>query len=101
MAHIGTKRADHTLSRYVFVSERLAPLSVADYQRMVRARRRGGSVPVDLFAGSRRLRLKDDPSPCVLYDGIVIGRIFSSPGAPADREWMWASGHNGELRRAA
>jgi hypothetical protein len=37
----------------------------------------------------------------VLEDGIVIGRIFLSPGAPADREWMWASGHNGELRRAA
>ena len=37
----------------------------------------------------------------VLEDGIVVGRIFLSPGAPADREWMSASGHNGELRRAA
>jgi hypothetical protein len=37
----------------------------------------------------------------VLEDGIVIGRIFLSPRAPADREWMRASGHNGQLRRAA
>jgi hypothetical protein len=37
----------------------------------------------------------------VLEDGVVVGRIFKSPGAPADRPWMWASGHNGNYRRAA
>jgi hypothetical protein len=37
----------------------------------------------------------------VLENGVVIGRIFKSSGAPQDQPWMWASGHNGELRRAA
>jgi hypothetical protein len=37
----------------------------------------------------------------VLEDGVVVGRIFKSPGAPADRPWMWASGHDGDMRRAA
>jgi hypothetical protein len=32
---------------------------------------------------------------------LVVGRIFLSPGAPQDRPSMWASGHNGEIRRAA
>jgi hypothetical protein len=31
----------------------------------------------------------------------VIGRIFLSPAAPQDRPWMWASGHNGDIGRAA
>src|SRR5262245_48821498 len=29
----------------------------------------------------------------VLENGVVVGRIFLSPGAPQDRQWMWASGH--------
>jgi hypothetical protein len=37
----------------------------------------------------------------VLEDGVVIGRIFLSPAAPQGRPWMWASGHNGHIRRAA
>jgi hypothetical protein len=37
----------------------------------------------------------------VLENGVVVGRIFKVPIAPADRPWMWASGHNGEIRRAA
>jgi hypothetical protein len=37
----------------------------------------------------------------VLEDGVVIGRIFKVPIAPPDRPWMWASGHNGDIRRAA
>jgi hypothetical protein len=37
----------------------------------------------------------------VLEDGAVVGRIFLSPAAPMDRPWMWASGHNGDIRRAA
>ena len=37
----------------------------------------------------------------VLTEGIVVGRIFKVPVAPQDRPWMWASGHNGEIRRAA
>jgi hypothetical protein len=35
----------------------------------------------------------------VLENGVVVGRIFLSPGAPQDRQWMWASGHNGDIRR--
>jgi hypothetical protein len=35
----------------------------------------------------------------VLEDGVVVGRIFLSPGAPQARPWMWASGHNGDIRR--
>jgi hypothetical protein len=37
----------------------------------------------------------------VLENGVVIGRIFLSPGAPQDRQWMWASGHDGQIARAA
>jgi hypothetical protein len=37
----------------------------------------------------------------VLEDGVVVGRIFLSPGAPQERPWMWASGHNDDIRRAA
>jgi hypothetical protein len=37
----------------------------------------------------------------VLENGVVVGRIFRSPGAPDDRPWMWASGPNGDIRRAA
>jgi hypothetical protein len=24
-----------------------------------------------------------------------------TPAAPPDRQWMWASGHNGDIKRAA
>jgi hypothetical protein len=37
----------------------------------------------------------------VLENGVVVGRIFMVPVAPQDRPWMWASGHNGDIRRAA
>jgi hypothetical protein len=38
----------------------------------------------------------------VLEDGVVVGRIlFISAAGPADRQWMWASGHNGDIARAA
>jgi hypothetical protein len=38
----------------------------------------------------------------VLEDGVVVGRIFKSPGAPQERQWMWASGHSaGTVARAA
>jgi hypothetical protein len=38
----------------------------------------------------------------VLEDGVVVGRIFHvGAAAPNDRPWMWASGHNGDYRRAA
>ena len=38
----------------------------------------------------------------VLVDGIVVGRIlFVSAAAAADRQWMWASAHNGDIRSAA
>ena len=37
----------------------------------------------------------------VLEYGVVVGRIFTVPTAPPGRPWMWASGHNGDYRRAA
>jgi hypothetical protein len=37
----------------------------------------------------------------VVEDGVIVGRIFKVPIAPEDRPWMWASGHNGYIRRAA
>ena len=37
----------------------------------------------------------------VLEDGVVVGRIFKVPIAPEGRPWMWASGHGGQISRAA
>jgi len=37
----------------------------------------------------------------VLENGKLVGRIFKVPIAPQDRHWMWASGHNGHIRREA
>jgi hypothetical protein len=38
----------------------------------------------------------------VLEDGVVVGRIlFISAAGPADRQWMWASGHNGDIHPGA
>ena len=38
----------------------------------------------------------------VLENGVVVGRIFLLGAvAPQDRPWMWASGHNGDIKRAA
>jgi hypothetical protein len=37
----------------------------------------------------------------VLENGVIVGRIFKVPIAPEDRPWMWASGHNRAMRRAA
>ena len=37
----------------------------------------------------------------VLFDGVLVGRIVLSPAAPSDRQWMWARGHDGDIKRAA
>jgi hypothetical protein len=37
----------------------------------------------------------------VLENDVVVGRIFLSPVAPDSRPWMWATGHNRQIRRAA
>jgi hypothetical protein len=38
----------------------------------------------------------------VLEHGVVVGRIFVTPAAPAGRQWMWASGHSAAtVKRAA
>jgi hypothetical protein len=38
----------------------------------------------------------------VLEDGVAVGRIFClDADGPQGRPWMWASGHNGDIRRAA
>jgi hypothetical protein len=36
----------------------------------------------------------------VLEDGVVVGRIFLVPAAPAGRSWVWASGHADKPRGA-
>ena len=38
----------------------------------------------------------------VLEDGKIVGRIvFLDAVGPQGRPWMWASGHNGDIKRAA
>jgi hypothetical protein len=38
----------------------------------------------------------------VLENGVVVGRIFFLDAVgPQAHPWMWASGHNGDIRRAA
>ena len=37
----------------------------------------------------------------MLENGVVVGRIFKAQVAPQGRPWMWASGHNGDIKRAA
>ena len=37
----------------------------------------------------------------VLENGVVVGRICKEQAAPQGRQWGWASGHNGDYRRAA
>jgi hypothetical protein len=38
----------------------------------------------------------------VLENGVVVGRIFFLDAVgPQGRTWMWASGHNGQIARAA
>jgi len=38
----------------------------------------------------------------VLENGIIIGRIFFLDAVGSQgRPWMWASGHNGQIKRAA
>jgi len=37
----------------------------------------------------------------VVENGVMVGRIFRSPSAPKHRPWMWASGRNGDIKRAA
>ena len=36
----------------------------------------------------------------VLEDGVIIGRIFLVSDGPPNTLWMWASGQNGDIRRA-
>ena len=52
----------------------------------------------DVDALSRQVELAQGDFD-VLED--VVGRIFKVPIAPQDRTWMWASGHNSHIRRAA
>jgi hypothetical protein len=37
----------------------------------------------------------------VLENGVMVGRIFRLDAVgPQGRPWMWASGHNGDVKRA-
>jgi hypothetical protein len=51
----------------------------------------------------KRAPVGDNPDDyAVLENGVIVGRIFKSPVGPADRPWMWASGHSaGTVARAA
>jgi hypothetical protein len=51
----------------------------------------------------KRAPVGDNPEDyAVLEDGVVVGRIFCLHAvAPQGRPWMWASGHNGDIKRAA
>src|SRR5262245_29055310 len=51
--------------------------------------------------GLSLVRLWRDDDYDVLEDGVIVGRIFLSPAASQDRPWMWASGYNGDIKRAA
>jgi hypothetical protein len=56
------------------------------------------------FLGFSHLRqwCDDDYDYDVLEDGVVLGHIFFLDAVGQQgRPWMWASGHNGEIRRAA
>jgi hypothetical protein len=37
----------------------------------------------------------------VLEDGVMVGRIFLVSDGPPNTLWMWASGHNRDISRAA
>jgi hypothetical protein len=37
----------------------------------------------------------------VVENGVIVGRIFLDAVGPRARPRMWASGHNGDYRRAA
>ena len=38
----------------------------------------------------------------MLEDGVLVGRIFCLDAVgPQGRQWMWASGHNGDIKRGA
>jgi hypothetical protein len=54
-----------------------------------------------LTAALRRLSRWRDDHYDVLENGVMVGRIFWSLSAPKHRPWMWASGHNGDIKRAA
>jgi hypothetical protein len=56
-------------------------------------------VPAGSEARADRHWHQDDYD--VLENSVIVGRIFKVPIAPRDRHWMWASGHNGHIRRAA
>jgi hypothetical protein len=38
----------------------------------------------------------------VFENGVVVGRVsFLDAVGPSGRSWMWASGHDGQIKRAA
>jgi hypothetical protein len=59
-----------------------------------------GSLTLKAADTSRLSGQWSDDDYDVLENGVVAGRIFLS-AAPRNRPWMWASGHNGKIRRAA
>src|SRR5262245_53513661 len=62
-------------------------------------RPRAMATPLILKRGDPSRRRDNDYD--VLENGVVVGRIFKVPVAPEGRPWMWASGHGGQISRAA
>lgn len=61
-----------------------------------------GSLILKCGSASRSSGQWSDDDYDVLDDGVVVGRIFLSSGAPQNRQWMWASGHSADsVKRAA
>jgi hypothetical protein len=65
------------------------------------ARREAALTPLILKRGSASRSQRRDDDYDVLEKSVVVGRIFVTPAAPAGRQWMWASGHGGHIKRAA
>ena len=59
-----------------------------------------GSLILRRASTSRLSGQWSDDEANVLENGVIIGRIFKVPIAPAEPLRMWASGHNGDIRRA-
>jgi hypothetical protein len=73
----------------------LSGLPLIDRPRMTRLILKRASV-------SRQSGQWRDDDFDVLEDGVVVGRIvFFDAVGPQGRPWMWASGHNGEIKRAS
>jgi hypothetical protein len=59
-----------------------------------------GSLILKRGSASRSSGQWRDDDYDVLENGVVVARISKEQAAPQGRPWMWASGHNGDIKRA-